>query len=190
MGAGQHIVMATPTSEDLVKEDALKALQTYIQWFSGPDCAEKVTLDTLVPLTQPVSKEDKDAEYKKRRDDIDTANAKAKESVQLSPLTAVLFEHKILCETSQQEDEEIAKEAGEKITGYYITFTTEIGDQKASGLDTAWQRLKKFAKDQLGEITFTTTSLFSGGGKTLNVGDLMNKMDYKTIDASKLPSSV
>ena len=50
--AGQHIISALPVKEGeyIQKENALKALQTYVQWFVGPDLAKKVTDNVLLPL--------------------------------------------------------------------------------------------------------------------------------------------
>lgn len=179
MGPGQHIIMATPTSDKLQKEEAFEAIKAYVSWFSGPDIASKITVDQLQAQTQPISKEDKDAEYKKRRDDIDIKN-KAVES--LDPVNSMLH---ALFEATEDKDKEIAADAKEKVTGYYITYKTELGDQKESTLDTAWQRLKKWVKGFEFEV-----GNMKGSSNKFTVGDVANAFDSKTVDAGKLLASV
>lgn len=71
MSTGQHIISVMPTEEaakaeeDVPKYVAVKVLQTYIQWFIGPDFAKEVNDKTVKSLSEAPdvndnSKKDKD----------------------------------------------------------------------------------------------------------------------------------
>ena len=71
MSTGQHIISVMPTEEaakaeeDVPKDVAVKVLQTYIQWFIGPDFAKEVNDKTVKSLSEAPdvndnSKKDKD----------------------------------------------------------------------------------------------------------------------------------
>ena len=69
----------------------------------------------------------------------------------------------LLFETTQEEDEEIAKEQGMKIDGYYIQYKAEVGDKK-SKIDGAWKVLAKLSQKKLGKVLGKVLGLTGGFG--------------------------
>ena len=120
-GAGEHILLAANTNGKIDKEQCRAALEEYVSWFSGPDIGKTITIDTIVPMTQPMS--DDEIEQNKQQDaDIEKVNdkdsedeeqkntkIKSNDSLQVKLLPNKLFE------STQQEDEEKAKADNEKI---------------------------------------------------------------------------
>ena len=193
-GAGEHMLLAANTDGKIDKELCRAALEEYINWFSGPDIGKTITIDTIVPMTQPMSDDeieqskqqdtgneetnDKDTEGKKQNDTETESN----ESLQVKSLLYRLFE------STQQEDEEKAKANNEKINGYYVQYEVEIGDQKKSSFDSAIKNLAKQGQDFLKSIGITFSSWMDGAAaKTYTIGDIV---DRNKISIDKLPSAV
>lgn len=218
LGAGQHVIIAQPKADDLIKEDCLKAIQTYVQWFSGPDVAKTITLDSLTPLTRPLTDEEKNKDLKKAQDDKEseakgnptkkdtenkpkkkTEKEKNKEQVANESLETYIYQidnnmFSILFESTQQQDEEDAKKDGLKITGYQAQYQLDIPGQKTQGFAQTMKDIGKyFAKglaNQLGGIGFQSWDWRSGAkGEVHKLGDMAKKLTKK-ISPDKLVSAV
>lgn len=217
LGAGQHVIIAQPKADDLIKEDCLNAIQTYVQWFSGPDVANTITLDSLTPLTRPLTDEEKNKDLKKAQDDKEseakgnptkndseekpkkkTKKEKNKEQANES-LETYIYQidnnmFSILFESTQQQDEEDAKKDGLKITGYQAQYQLDIPGQKTQGFAQTMKDIGKyFAKglaNQLGGIGFQSWDWRSGAkGEVHKLGDMAKKL-VKKISPDKLVSAV
>ncbi len=217
LGAGQHVIIAQPKADDLIKEDCLKAIQTYVQWFSGPDVAETITLDSLTPLTRPLTDEEKNKDLKKAQDDKETSakGNKVKNDSEEKPknktkkeknkeqanesLETYIYQidnnmFSILFESTQQQDEEDAKKDGLKITGYQAQYQFDIPGQKTQSFAQTMKNVGKyFAKglaNQLGGIGFQSWDWRSGAkGDVHTLGDMAKKL-VKKISPDKLVSAV
>lgn len=172
LGAGQHVIIAQPKADDLIKEDCLKAIQTYVQWFSGPDVAKTITLDSLTPLTRPLTDEEKNKDLKKAQDDKESEakgnkvkkdseeksegkseekseKEKNKEQAANESLETYIYQidnnmFSILFESTQQQDEEDAKKDGLKITGYQAQYQLDIPGQKTQGFAQTMKDIGKY----------------------------------------------
>ncbi len=169
--SGKNIISILPINNNIIidKQECYEAIIKYITFFNGKDIASRISVDDLMPLV----KEDQLAKDKK--DKVD-------ESSPMSMLVDVLFE-------AEDDQQKIANSNGQKIIGYYVTYDLEVGTQRASKNDDPWERLKKGIKSQLSDITVTFRGLW-GQGNSHKLGNLMKDLDYKSIDATKLPSSV
>ena len=78
-GAGQHIIAAIPVKAGITREDALKPLQAYIQWFSGPDI--KITPEQLNELNMSSGDKEKADDIKNSKKDAVAGEKYQKESI-------------------------------------------------------------------------------------------------------------
>lgn len=75
MSTGQHIISVIPTEAaakadaDVSKADAVKVLQTYIQWFIGPDFAKEVNDKTVKSLSEAPDVNSNDEKSKEKLDE-------------------------------------------------------------------------------------------------------------------------
>lgn len=209
-GGDHLIMVVPNTEEGFNNKDfktvAVDMIKTYTQWFCGPDEASKVKLESvfahMIEKTEDEKEkeqkednekeenEDKDLENPDDDDDEDGDNDEDKdnddeeggedkpehpsESVSINNLVNFLFE------TTQEEDEEIAKEQGMKIDGYYIQYKADVGDKK-SKLDSSMKRLTKMISKGAGKaILGAFKKVFGakipfgikfGSGKTIQFGN-------------------
>ena len=217
-GGGDHIIMVIPSTEDGFKNPDFKTIavdmiKTYTQWFCGPDEANKVKLDSvfahMIEKSEDEKKKDEDEEDEKKEDEDkdledtgdDDEDDKGKdkdkpdkggkpdgggpsESLVVDNLVHLLFE------TTQEEDEEIAKEQGMKIDGYYIQYKAEVGDKKST-IDKSWKRLAKISGKLLGKILGLSGGFgirfFNGGAiKFGDVGNAIKKKVNKLKNLNKI----
>lgn len=220
--AGEHIISVRPDKDGGIvqKADAIKVLQTYVQWFVGPDLAKKVDDKTVVSLTEAPGTEGKKKnesakfmsfgqflleETAPEEDDADDATEEEDEDAASEEVDA---------DATEEDDTKGAKDAGDgddaseegdregRAAGGEET-TDESKESKAGyyiaynlkveGLpQTALKdSMKKYAKNFFDDVTFTTSGLF-GGGKSFTVKDVKDawKSAFGPIDPDKLVQNV
>lgn len=180
-GAGSHIIAALPNKEETIDSaTALNAIQTYVQWFSGPDIKDKITEDSLIPLEdENTSKEE-------------SSNAESNESIEIEIPSFLQYIGEAAEDEEQKQREKndtaekerakqnAAKKKEEKrqsttAKGYYITYKLEIEGQKETPLSDAF---KSFGKGLLKGIGIQSFSWRSGAkGKEYTIGGLMDTLD-------------
>ena len=199
-GAGQHIIAAIPLKSGsldetgIAKKDALQPLQTYIQWFAGPDI--KLSEDQLNAL-------DMSSDDKEKADDIEASKKDkvAGEKYEESNIYVPSFSQYLLLEDGEEaeastdaeakpeegtEDKPEASGNEEKAKGWYITFNLDIKGQKTHPLADA---LKKFGKDLLEGFGVSTFDWRSGAtGEVKTIGDMLDSLDavFGKIDPDEL----
>ena len=180
-GAGSHIIVALPNKEQTIDSaTALKAIQDYVQWFSGPDIKSKITEDKLIPLEDENTSKD------------GNEKAESNESIEIEIPTFLQYigeatedEEKKQHQKNDAAEKERAKENAAKkkeekrqsttAKGYYITYKLEIEGQKETPLSDA---LKSFGAGLLKGLGIQTFDWKSGAkGKEHTIGGLMDTLD-------------
>lgn len=196
------------------KDSCFNVIKTYVQWFCGPDNANsELSKDALIPQTQKLTEEDKEFIAKNpeasakeeptdqptddtKKDGEDTNEPDADASGEdtedkKTPVESRVFRHPLLTrlfESTQEEDFALAAESDEKVVGYYITFTIDIGGKQKSTLDSAWKRLGKSIGSILGDTKFEITGL-TRKDTTVSVNDIAKGFKTKTLDPDKFKSA-
>lgn len=172
-----------PQTQPLTEEDK-KFLQNEPKKEDSVDGEEKKDDEDSVDGGEEAPEDlDTDNEQKDEEEEEEPSKPTGESFIIVNSLLSNLFE------SSQEEDFEIADGNGEKVVGYYITFTIEVGNQKKTSLDFNWKRLGKIAGNVLGglgiEIVGLTHDTISG-----TVGDVAKALTPKSkiIDPDKLKS--
>lgn len=173
-GPGQHvIVLIPPENHDANKRHALQALQTYVQHFVG--YIKGINLSSLKPIW--------DGDGKTIADDDILHESQLHKSHRA--LFNYLFE-------DVDDEEEIGRTTGKRITGFYARFDFSTGTQKPSVFSegSAWDQIKKSVTDFVDGISFQTYNWQNGpSGSWTTIKDVKRILS-NAIDASKLPNSV
>lgn len=213
-GAGTHMIAAIPTdikegeTGSIPKSEALKMLQAYAQWYSGPDTAKKITADKLIALedgkTGASEESSKDTTSKK------TASSPA-ESLVIPIIPS--FKQWLLTEEGEADSEPPASgeaegdkdpdadtepptsgepegdkdpEAEESAPGYYVTYKLKVEGQQEV---TTGEIFKKAAGDWIKSIGLANWDWRSGSeGKAVTIGELADEFDkvFGKIDPDEL----
>lgn len=217
--AGQHIISALPTEEGKLveKEAALKALQTYVQWFVGPDLAKKVTDKVILPLgggeaknesvkiksfmdffLESLNEADDEAEEATDQEDSDDADEEddAAEGTDGEDASEESPEGEDAdSETGEGNGEGASEEGGvqtdengkESAPGWYIAYDLKVQGLKETPLKDA---MKDFAVKFFDNIKLTASGLF-GGGDTITGKDIRKQFhDLTHVDHKKLAENV
>lgn len=208
-GAGEHIIAYIPAKAEknstltANKKDAYQKIKTYIQWFSGPDVAEKFKEDALIPM------EAEEISDKKETSDRKDISSKKNENVFIKFPSFLSFLKEVNDESTEESAEETTKEDNEEKTennnqdknendnvekkdeapGYQVTYKLTIEGQKEHPLKDA---LKKFGSDVLDGIGIQTFNWKSGAaGKEHTIGGLRDALDvvFGKINPEKLLST-
>ena len=205
--AGEHIVSVLPLNkgEKVKKTDAVKVLKTYVQWFVGPDLADKVTDSTILSLNDSpdAPKDEKKDEKTPEGDEEKLPNGwkdptKDDEEKLIKESKAFMSFRQFLLEADESSDEEKLPdgwkdptkddEEGEKKEedggkneeesdlGYYIPYKLDVKGLPQEKLDGS---IKKFLKNSflkfLGGMEFSYGA-FGGSGGSFTGKDVMNKV--------------
>lgn len=212
-GAGQHIIAAIPKDNKgldknkIEKKDAVKPLQTYVQWFVGPDLKDKVVENILKPLEDGAEGKVVDNHEKKEDIEKSKADSVAGEKYKESTIFVPSFSQYLLTEEGEdissdeeKKEDKSVKAKNEKdakpvkgdpgkgpnqAQGWYVEYKLTIPGQKEHPIADA---MKSFAKDLLKAVGIKFTSLFGGAdGKVHTIGDLADGLDaiFGKMDASK-----
>lgn len=211
-GAGQHIIAAIPVKAGsldeagITREDALKPLQAYIQWFSGPDI--KITPEQLNELNMSAGDKEKADDIKNSKKDDVAGEKYQKESIYVPSFSDYLLledgedaatdasdkddeakkeeSAETKDEDAETKDEDADSDTSEKAKGWYITFNLDIKGQKSHPLADA---LKKFAKNLIEGFGVSTFDWRSGAtGELKTIGDMLDSLDqvFGKIDPDDL----
>lgn len=210
-GAGSHIIAAIPKEtkgldkNKIDKTDALNLIKTYVQWFSGPDVANNISLEKLLPLegdnngkTQDTSDKKEDNEKSRGGDAEKSTISKEKYQESIDDLPS--FSDWLILEAgeedaninqasqgadgSQEKNEEATAgtTSGESAPGYYIIYKMEIEGQPEHPLKDAFEKtIGNFVKG-IG-ISFedwrsgATTSTHTIGGLVDEIDAVFGKID-------------
>ena len=200
-GAGTHIIVASPAKEDgeCTKQGALAILKTYVQWFSGPDIANKLTEDDLWPFSDEEQKKDskkdekKEAKKKPNAEGEEDDKEKAEESSSYIPS----FKQFLLTEESEEGKDELKskKEAKpaedeENSSGYYIKYKLQIKGQPEKTLSDS---LKNLGSEFIQSIGLAIGGDWRSGtsGKMHTIGGLVNALKdvFGKLDPDKVKSA-
>jgi len=190
-------------------------LQTYVQWFVGPDIKAKVKENVLKPLENGA--EGKTEDNHEKKEDIEKSKKdsvagekyeKNDETKKESNIFVPSFDQYLLTEageddSSKKEAEDKAKkdknatdekkpEEGQDASeaqGWYVEYKMTIPGQKEHSILDA---MKKFAGDLLKNFGIKFTSLFGGGGDVHTVGDFVEGLEaiFGKMDANEFESAV
>lgn len=217
-GAGTHMIAAIPAdvkegeTGSIPKAEALKILQTYAQWYSGPDTAKKITADKLIALedgkTGASEKTDEQTAKKKP-----TTSSPA-ESIVIPIIPS--FRQWLLTEegeadgepptsgeaegdkdqetdteppTSGEPEGDKDPETEESAPGYYITYKLKVEGQQEV---TTAEIFKKAAGDWIKSIGLVDWDWRAGAeGKAVTIGELADELDkiFGKIDPDELNSA-
>ena len=197
-GAGTHIIAASLAKEDgeCTKQGALAILKTYVQWFSGPDIANKLTEDDLWPFSDEEQKKDskkdekKEAKKKPNAEGEEDDKEKAEESSSYIPS----FKQFLLTEESEEGKDELKskKEAKpaedeENSSGYYIKYKLRIKGQPEKTLSDS---LKNLGSEFIQSIGLAIGGDWRSGtsGKMHTIGGLVNSLKdaFGKLDPDKV----
>ena len=191
-GAGQHLIAALPKSKDdgteatITKDDAFEVLKIYVNWFSGPDMAKKLTIDMLKPLEEAQEKPKKDKDVEKTLKPKDTEETK--ESLNIPTFSQFLLEVGTPPDPPDPPDPPESS-TDDKAPGYCISYKIEFEGQKSHPIGSA---LKKLFKDIFSTLGIQLGNWMSGTkGDVHTLGGLAK--GFKNIfggsfDAEKLVS--
>ena len=173
-GAGAHVIAALPEKgEKIDKETALLGIQTYVQWFNGPEVAKNVTSDVIWPLVSNDETEDITPNKDNKQDN--DKNKTKNENLKINISTFL----KYLTEETETEDKNDQNQDPGKQTehakGYYITYAVEIQGQKGKPLSDA---LKTFGKGLLKGLGIQSFDWRTGAkGEVVTIGDVLDSLD-------------
>ena len=169
-GPGHHVIVALAKNGVPVKKDCLPVIQTYIQWFSGPDVANKIKEDTLWPIGEngPIDQTQLDAQTQaeeKNKAENKDKEEKAEESLVVIPRFSTFL----------KEANDGDANGKEKLSpkGYYVTYEIEVQGQKGSPIMDAF---KKYLKSFFDDAGITFGDMWGGKGEKKTIGDLKNAL--------------
>lgn len=114
VGAGQHIVTAVAKEGSIAKAEAKPALQTYVQWFVGPDLKSDLKDDAIYALQtdQSAAKPDEKTDEKHTKDAKDIENAsqdnQKNESISVISFSTYLNESMLISEQSDSDANDVS----------------------------------------------------------------------------------
>lgn len=175
-GPGKHVIAALPSaktkSSKVKKSVAFKAIQTYVQWFSGPDISKSITEADL----QLIQSDEEPQAEKKLSGIEDKKPASTENSEQHESLHVPSFKEYLLLEdgedteassddssedsekkddaeekndeasdkdSEQDKDEDNKEQSDDEAAGYYITYKLDVEGEKSSTFKDVFE---KFAK--------------------------------------------
>lgn len=179
---GEHIISVIPIDKGakVEKKVAVELLKKYVQWFIGPDLANKVDNSTVMSLKQSPLKENRRfmsfQQFLLEEADAKEGDDKTK---QQNDLGDTLGKNE---QTSQPDKKNDAKddskgsgdEQDENVTsdvGYYLPYNLKVEGLKQTALKDA---VKKFASTFFDDVTFKSSGLF-GGGDSFSIKDAKDK---------------
>lgn len=215
-GAGDHIVLArcVDASKEIPKPDALKLIQTYVQWFVGPDLKSDLKEEDLIEMgidgtakSEEDKKKEKDTQEKAEKT-LDKASIQLKTNdVLLERMKNNMSFYSYLFEADDETadskddnaDKETDSDADEKTNekdkvesapAYYIVYKIDIEGQKSHPLARALGKFGKkiagFFGKALGGMGVSFGNWRSGSqGDVKTLGDLAGGLVKTVADAFK-----
>lgn len=203
--AGDHMICAAPSPDsDVDKAGAVKILQSYVQWFAGPDLAKKVTDGSVNEILADDNgsegadslKESKhvpsfktwllcEADDSTGEDDSpsfgDDVEEEPEENTSRADDTDFSDSPDDSGDDSKDKDEGKDKkdtDEEKKPAGYYVGYSLKVEGMKESTADDAMKStsaLWKYAKTFFDGMKITFTKLGSGGsGESFTIKDIKN----------------
>ena len=155
-GAGQHLLAAIAKNKDdgseakIKKTDAFEVLKLYINWFSGPDMAEKLKIEKLKPLEEAQKPQEKTQKSLTPKEPEETA-----ESFEFIPSFS---QYLLTEETSSESDSD-----DESALGYCISYKIEFEGYKIHPIA---QAIKRFLGNLVKKIGLELASFQLGNWMT------------------------
>lgn len=194
-GPGKHIIAAFPLDKakgkKIAKADALKGIQQYVQWFSGPDISKTITEKDLQLIDEDDSTNESMSiptfsQYLLEADPDPSADPPSDSE----PAEGSEKSGDAEPESSEGDKDESSKE---EATGYYITYKLDIEGEKFVTFKEIFGRFVKgiwslFKKIGIG----ISTHSFKNGGKDISVsgtiGDVVDALEkvFGSIDPEEL----
>ena len=199
--AGEHIISVLPLKPEtpVEKKTAIEVLQTYVQWFVGPDLAKKVDDSTVKSLLEApkgesvhvmsfkqflleADGEDSSTESSSGSSTEDGTSAEGKEEDSSKPET------KSTEEGGTKEEDGNGEEKDKSKAGYYIPYNLKVEGLPQTALKDA---MKKFAMTFFDDVTIKASGLF-GGGASFTVKDVKDNLrsTFGPIDPDDLEEKV
>lgn len=200
--AGEHIVSAIPLEQggQVIKSDAIDVLKSYVQWFVGPDLANKVNDKTVSPLTEapgvPQPKEEKEGEKKKEGTtneskkfmtfkqfllEADEKDAQEKEAndIDTDADDNSKEPRKDTTSTEDEEEDDAIDEGKASKFGYYVTYKLDIQGMKQTALKDALMKSALKIFTFFDDATISFESLFGGTTGSISGKDIRDKIKDK-----------
>ena len=215
-GAGSHIVAAIPKDPNktpkIPKATAFEMLKTYIQWFSGPDIAGKLTIDKLAELNPDDKKseeknesiiptfsqyllleageaptDDKPADGDDDKKGDEPADGKDGDKSEGGKDDKPKDDK--TDKDKKPEDDKKKDDKEEKGNGYFVNYKIQIAGEKEHPIADA---LKKFGKDLLKGFGVKLGSWrTAGSGEAHTLGGLVDDLKgiFGSIDPDKFKAN-
>lgn len=210
-GPGEFfITVKKQDGSEFTADEALSSLQTYVQWFNGPDTAKKITAQSLIPIEN--NQEDTSEEKEDNQEKEDTNASDEEKSDDEKSDDKETSDNST--EDQQTEDSE-DKPTGESISylDSSFRFLLEANDDKEDKDDKnikrpAWgisykikeikgkpfkkleDSLKDLMKSKLSIKLGWTTLVGSGGNHELGTIELSPEKFFKDVDTDELLKAV
>ena len=196
--AGEHIISVLPIDESkpVEKKIAIELLKTYVQWFVGPDLANKVNDSTVKSLTEAPGYEDKSKKEEKSEEEKTDKKEEKKEEKEVHESYKVMTFKQFLLEADSSSDDKSNDNLNDKKTneskeskiGYYIPYSLKVEGLPQVALKDA---MKKFAKTFFDDVTIKASGLF-GGGDSFTVKDIKDKFKetFGAVNPEELVSNI
>lgn len=210
-GPGEFFIsVKKQDGSEITADEALPSLQTYVQWFNGPDTAKKITAQSLIPVEN--NQEDTSEEKEDNQEKEDTNASDEEKSDDEKSDNKETSDNNAEDQPSEQPEE---KPTGESISylDSSFRFLLEANDDKEDKDDKnikrpAWgisykikeingkpfkkfeDSLKDLMKSKLSIKLGWTTLVGSGGNHELGTIELSPEKFFKDVDTDELLKAV
>lgn len=210
-GPGEFFIsVKKQDGSEFTADEALPSLQTYVQWFNGPDTAKKITAQSLIPVEN--NQEDTSEEKEDNQEKEDTNASDEEKSDDEKSDNKETSDNNAEDQPSEQPEE---KPTGESISylDSSFRFLLETNDDKEDKDDKnikrpAWgisykikeikgkpfkkleDSLKDLMKSKLSIKLGWTTLVGSGGNHELGTIELSPEKFFKEVDTDELLKAV
>lgn len=185
-------IILTDSKEIIDKTKCINALQTYIKYFAN--FTDTLTDDDVSPIFREKLKHES-VHY--RGDSVQKL---------FRTQNNILFLTDKLFESTQEQDEETAKQNNSVLIGYQLRY--EFDSSSEEGFKERLKSVEEYAKkhidtgknllsdvytsiiNSIKDSSFKFSSLWGGGGDTVKIGDLAVNLNYREIGAQETTSSI
>lgn len=210
-GPGEFFIsVKKQDGSEFTADEALPSIQTYVQWFNGPDTAKKITAQSLIPIENNQEDTSEEKEDNQEKEDINASDEeKSDDEKSVNKETS---DNNIEDQPSEQPEE---KPTGESISylDSSFRFLLEANNDKEDKDDKnikrpAWgisykikeikgkpfkkleDSLKDLMKSKLSIKLGWTTLVGSGGNHELGTIELSPEKFFKDVDTDELLKAV